>query len=213
MPAQDDRPPRTFSLRAYLLLLVIGTMAPALVVAGFLVQRVVADNREAVSRQLLETARAEAAIVDAELGGSIRALQGLAESDHLTNHELAAFYVQCERLLATQVTWSAVNLATPDGRQVAYTARPLGSSLPMVTDRDSFDRAVTTKTAAIGNLRFISPVHIGKRIRARAKLISVDEVQPNVIQQVSEITVEIEGESKPAMVAESVMRSYLDTKA
>src|SRR5438093_1075179 len=153
MPAQDDRPPRTFSLRAYLLLLVIGTMAPALVVAGFLVQRVVADNREAVSRQLLETARAEAAIVDAELGGSIRALQGLAESDHLTNHELAAFYVQCERLLATQVTWSAVNLATPDGRQVAYTARPLGSSLPMVTDRDSFDRAVTNKTAAIGNLR------------------------------------------------------------
>jgi acyl dehydratase len=63
----------------------------------------------------------------------------------------------------------------------------------------------------LNRVRFISPVHIGKRIRARAKLISVDEVQPNVIQQVSEITVEIEGESKPAMVAESVMRSYLDT--
>jgi acyl dehydratase len=65
----------------------------------------------------------------------------------------------------------------------------------------------------LNRVRFISPVHIGKRIRARAKLISVDEVQPNVIQQVSEITVEIEGQSKPAMVAESVMRSYLDTKA
>jgi acyl dehydratase len=62
----------------------------------------------------------------------------------------------------------------------------------------------------LNRVRFINPVHVGKRIRGRAKLISVEEVQPNVIQQVSEITVEIEGESKPAMVAESVSRQYLD---
>jgi acyl dehydratase len=65
----------------------------------------------------------------------------------------------------------------------------------------------------LNRVRFISPVHIGKRIRARAKLVSVDEVQPNVIQQVSEITVEIEGETKPAMVAESLTRSYLEPQA
>jgi acyl dehydratase len=51
---------------------------------------------------------------------------------------------------------------------------------------------------------------IGKRIRVRSRLIKVDEVLPNVIQQVSEITVEIEGEAKPAMVAESMSRAYLD---
>lgn len=62
----------------------------------------------------------------------------------------------------------------------------------------------------LNRVRFMSPVHVGKRIRARSKLISVEEVQPNVIQQVSEITVEIEGETKPAMVAESLTRSYLD---
>jgi acyl dehydratase len=62
----------------------------------------------------------------------------------------------------------------------------------------------------LNRVRFINPVRVGKRIRGRAKLISVEEVLPNVIQQVSEITVEIEGESKPAMVAESVTRSYLD---
>src|SRR6266568_3713147 len=64
----------------------------------------------------------------------------------------------------------------------------------------------------LNRVRFMSPVHVGKRIRSRARLVSVDEVQPNVIQQVSEITVEIEGESKPAMVAESLTRSYLDTQ-
>ncbi len=61
----------------------------------------------------------------------------------------------------------------------------------------------------LNRVRFPSPVHVGKRIRARSKLVSVEEVQPNVIQQVNEITVEVEGETKPAMVAESVTRMYL----
>jgi acyl dehydratase len=65
----------------------------------------------------------------------------------------------------------------------------------------------------LNRVRFMSPVHVGKRIRGRAKLLSVEEVQPNVIQQISEITVEIEGEAKPAMVAESLSRAYLDTQA
>ena len=62
----------------------------------------------------------------------------------------------------------------------------------------------------LNRVRFISPVHVGKRIRGRSKLLSVEEVQPGVIQQINEITVEIEGEPKPAMVAESITRSYLD---
>ena len=62
----------------------------------------------------------------------------------------------------------------------------------------------------LNRVRFINPVCVGKRIRVRSKLISLEEVMPNVIQQVLEITVEIEGEVKPAMVAESVSRAYLD---
>src|SRR5207245_3749165 len=52
-------------------------------------------------------------------------------------------------------------------------------------------------------VRFITPVRVCTRIRAHARLLSVDEIEPNVFQQVNEITVEIESESKPAMVAES----------
>jgi acyl dehydratase len=58
-------------------------------------------------------------------------------------------------------------------------------------------------------IRFPSPVPVGKRIRGHSKLVSVEEVQPNVIQLVQEITVEVEGSSKPAMVAEHVTRTYL----
>ena len=41
------------------------------------------------------------------------------------------------------------------------------------------------------------------------KLLSVEEVQPNVYQMINENTVEIEAKSKPAMVAESIGRTYL----
>jgi acyl dehydratase len=61
----------------------------------------------------------------------------------------------------------------------------------------------------LNRVRFISPVHVGKRIRLRSKLLSVDEVQPNIYQTVSENTIEIEGQEKPAMVAESIGRTYL----
>jgi acyl dehydratase len=61
----------------------------------------------------------------------------------------------------------------------------------------------------LNRVRFISPVHVGKRIRLRSKLLSVDEVQPNVYQSISENTIEIEGQDRPAMVAESIGRTYL----
>jgi signal transduction histidine kinase/CheY-like chemotaxis protein len=153
MSGPEGRPIRTLSLRAHLLLLVIGTLLPTLVVAAFLVRHVVIENRDAVERRLLDAARAAAAMVDAELVGTIRALQGLGESDRLTVDDIPSFYGQAQRLLATQPTWSAVTLLKPDGHQIVNTARPLGDPLVVVIDRESFTRAVATRTPAIGNLR------------------------------------------------------------
>ncbi len=51
-------------------------------------------------------------------------------------------------------------------------------------------------------VRFVSPVRVGKRIRAVGKLGEVTERKPgNVILRV-DVTVEIEGEDKPALTAE-----------
>jgi acyl dehydratase len=51
-------------------------------------------------------------------------------------------------------------------------------------------------------VRFSAPVKVGKRIRALCKLAEVSERKPgNVIMRV-DVTVEIEGEAKPALVAE-----------
>ena len=51
-------------------------------------------------------------------------------------------------------------------------------------------------------VRFVSPVRVGKRIRAAGTLGAVEERKPgNVILRV-DVTVEIEGENKPAVTAE-----------
>lgn len=57
--------------------------------------------------------------------------------------------------------------------------------------------------------RFITPVRSGKRVRGRFKLLSFTERHPNVWEHVQEYTVEIEGEEKPALVAEWIALFYV----
>jgi acyl dehydratase len=61
----------------------------------------------------------------------------------------------------------------------------------------------------LNKVRFVSPVHVGKKVRARRKLLSVEEIAPNTVQQIHESTIEIEGEAKPAAVIEMISRFYL----
>ena len=54
-------------------------------------------------------------------------------------------------------------------------------------------------------VRFVSPVKVGSRIRARAVTANV-ELKGSAIETTRNFTVEIEGEDKPALVAEWVTR-------
>ena len=60
----------------------------------------------------------------------------------------------------------------------------------------------------LNRLRFVSPVRSGAKVRARFKLLSVQDVNPNGVQIVYEATVEAENSAKPCCVAEWVVRSY-----
>lgn len=51
-------------------------------------------------------------------------------------------------------------------------------------------------------VRFMAPVRSGKRVRGRFRLLRFEEKRPGQWQFVHEVTVEIEGEDKPALVAE-----------
>ena len=51
-------------------------------------------------------------------------------------------------------------------------------------------------------VRFMAPVRSGKRVRGRFTLKSMEEKRPGQWQFVHSVTVEIEGEEKPALVAD-----------
>jgi len=60
----------------------------------------------------------------------------------------------------------------------------------------------------LNRVRFISPVRVGKRIRMRSKLVNVEEIGDRAVQMTSEQTIEVEGEEKPACIAETLGRTY-----
>jgi acyl dehydratase len=55
-------------------------------------------------------------------------------------------------------------------------------------------------------VRYTAPVPAGARIRASLETLSVDEKGDGWYQLVQKWTVEIEGQEKPALFAESVVR-------
>jgi acyl dehydratase len=54
-------------------------------------------------------------------------------------------------------------------------------------------------------VRFITPVKVGAKIRARAEIANVEQLS-GAVQATLTTTVEIEGSDKPAAVAESIVR-------
>jgi acyl dehydratase len=56
-------------------------------------------------------------------------------------------------------------------------------------------------------VRFINMVRVGKRVRLRQKLIGVEQ-KGGGVQLKNECTIEIEGEAKPALVAETMTVLY-----
>ena len=57
-------------------------------------------------------------------------------------------------------------------------------------------------------IRFITPVQVGSRIRVHQRITGAEEVAGNGVRVTSEITVEIEGEERPALVGEIIGVRY-----
>ena len=93
---------------------------------------------------------------------------------------------------------------TPFGGTIAHGFLTL-SMIPYLTAESDVPRPDGIKMAVNygGNkTRFINPVKSGKKIRGIWKLVEMTEKRPGQWQQTVEITIEIEGEEKPALICE-----------
>ena len=86
------------------------------------------------------------------------------------------------------------------------------SLLPMLNkDREGIKIDLGAKMAVnygLNKVRFPGPVHVGKRVRSRSKLLNVEEINPKCIQMTYETTIEVEGAERPGCVAETLGRLY-----
>jgi len=76
--------------------------------------------------------------------------------------------------------------------------------LPQLIEVRGFTHAVNV---GADRLRFLNPVRVGARIRGRGEIVGVEEVK-GAVQSVVRVTVEIEGEDKPACVVDTISRYY-----
>jgi len=60
----------------------------------------------------------------------------------------------------------------------------------------------------LNKVRFVAPVPVGSRLRARMKLLACNPIDKDGKQMTWEVTVEREGAVKPVCVAESIARHY-----
>ena len=81
----------------------------------------------------------------------------------------------------------------------------LGKTVPPF-DPSAYAGLVMGVNYGLDKVRFPSPVKVDSRVRARSELLSAELKAPNTIQLKQRITVEIEGETKPGCVAETLTR-------
>jgi acyl dehydratase len=100
---------------------------------------------------------------------------------------------------------------TPFGGTIAHGFLTL-SLFPVLFEKSDFPKIDGVKMGVNygGNkTRFLAPVRSGSRVRGQFKLLEIVEKRPGQWQQTLEYTLEIEGQDKPALIAEWVSQIFV----
>jgi signal transduction histidine kinase/CheY-like chemotaxis protein len=116
---------------------------PLIALTAFVTVSLARQQRDAVVQGMSHTVDALAMLVENELLISIRSLETLATSPDLDAQDLTAFYEEALRARDLH-HWSTIGLIDADGHHRLNVARPLGSPLPDLGDREYFKQVVAT---------------------------------------------------------------------
>jgi len=151
MTERRDRPTGA-PLSRRLLLLACAGIVPLAIMSGIGLHLLGQQQRVQAERVGLELVRAIGTAVDAELRSTISVLESLATTFTLDGNDLSAFRERARRVVDTQPQWAGVTLADPSGARLVDTRLGAGSQIPPISDRESFDRVIRTRTPVVGNL-------------------------------------------------------------
>jgi acyl dehydratase len=96
----------------------------------------------------------------------------------------------------------------PFGGTIAHGFLTLSLLIPLWDGILTVEGVTTKVNYGLNKVRFTGPVPAGSKIRAAAKLVSVEEVKGDGVQVVIDFTIERDGSDKPCCVAQAVHRYY-----
>ncbi|SEB73538.1 MaoC family dehydratase [Streptomyces sp. TLI_105] len=95
----------------------------------------------------------------------------------------------------------------PFGGTIAHGYLTLSLLIPMWSELLQVEDVSMAVNYGLNKVRFPSPVRVGSKIRAHGRVVSVEDVKGGV-EVVVDLTVEIDGVTKPACVAQAVYRFF-----
>lgn len=98
--------------------------------------------------------------------------------------------------------------ATPFGGTIAHgflTLSMLSAMMATALEKPAVQMSVNY---GFNKVRFLTPVKSGQRVRGHFKLLELEEKRPGQWQQTVEVTVEIEGGDRPALLAEWIFMHF-----
>jgi acyl dehydratase len=96
--------------------------------------------------------------------------------------------------------------AGPFGGTIAHGYLTLALLIPLWTDLLRIEGIGMAVNYGLNKVRFPAPVPAGAKVRLAARLGAVEDVGPRTVQAVVDLTLELEGSDKPAVVAQAVYR-------
>jgi len=94
---------------------------------------------------------------------------------------------------------------SPYGRTIAHGYFTLSLAPMLRAEIVDVEKKKMTINYGLNKLRFPAPLPVGGRVRMRARMDSAEEVKGGV-QTIFTLTFEVEGQEKPACVAEAIYR-------
>jgi acyl dehydratase len=98
---------------------------------------------------------------------------------------------------------------TAFGSTIAHGFLTLSLLPQMLRDIPRLSGVAMNINYGLEHVRFVSPVLVGSRVRGRFSLAGFEQRGPREVQTVTEVTVQIDGRDKPAMVATWLHRRHL----
>jgi PAS domain S-box-containing protein len=178
-------------VRTYLLIFALAILVPMLAFAAIAVVAFDRQQRALVERGGVETARALMNALDRELEGTITTLRALATARSLERDDLAMFYEDARRVLASQQHWFTITLVAPSGQRLMDLVYPYGSDLPPLRERETFELVVRTGRPAVGPItfgpligRYAVPIRVPILRGGRVAYVLTGVIEPAAIEEI-----------------------------